>query len=361
MNAILKKVYNQNDQPSVSISFDFETSAQTAIPIYRTKLKYRFYKISNSFNLTNKDLSAGLGRGYGNRIGAETILQLFDGFGIKATWFCTGHVLLKENKNGKMFRINQELPYATAEAGFTSATTWREKKNSFYHEPFSDYKTHPFYYFGDLAKEIEYQGHDIQCHSFSHPYISMETPTNIKTDLEDWQQLAEKEGFGKSNIFAFPFLGDYHFTERISRLKTIPTFRKAGLDYDSSYLDENVLNIFKNTGFELFTRCGSLQDTESISGFIPYRNSEIYCMRDFGLFSFSNRISFKKFLEEVIRNNANIDLWLHPNDIMENEKFELFKSFIDELVQFRDDGKIWLCTISEQWERFKKNKSEFIT
>jgi hypothetical protein len=186
----------------------------------------------------------------------------------------------------------------------------------------------------------------------------MEPPENIKTDLEDWQQLAEKEGFGKSNIFAFPFLGDYHFTEQTNGLKTVPAFTKPEKDYAVSYLDENVLKIFKHAGFELFTRCGSMHGSELISGFIPYRNSEIYCMKDIGLLSFTNSLSFKKFLEEVIRKNASIDLWLHPNDIISSEKFELFKSFVDELIQFRDEGKIWLCTISEQWNRFKKEKLE---
>ena len=354
-----KKIYSNMDHPSVSISFDFETSAQSATPIYRTKLKSLFYKGTNHFGLTNKDLSAGLGRGYGNRLGAEKILKIFNQYGIKATWFSTGHVLLKENKNHQAFRINQKLPYAFTEAGFTTATTWRVKQKSFYHEPFSNYKKQPYYYLGDLAEEMKHQGQDFQCHSFSHPYISMESPENIKTDLEDWQQLAEKERFGKSNIFAFPFLGDYHFTDRTTGLKTVSPSAKPGNAYEISYLNDNVLKIFKNAGIELFTRCGSMYDSPMIQVFSKYRNSDIYCMKDIPLLSFQTHNSFREFVEELIGNKANIDLWLHPNDIMLPEKFELFKSFIKELVQFRDEGKIWLGTISEQWDRFNKEKLGF--
>jgi len=105
-------------------------------------------------------------------------------------------------------------------------------EKSFYHEPFSDYKRYPYYYLGDLAEKLRKQGHDIQCHSFSHPYISMETLNNIRIDLEDWQITAKREGFARSNIFAFPFLGDYHYTDKSSGIKTIPAFRNPDKMYN---------------------------------------------------------------------------------------------------------------------------------
>jgi peptidoglycan/xylan/chitin deacetylase (PgdA/CDA1 family) len=355
-----EKKYSEMDHPSVSISFDFETSAQSATPIYRTKLKSLFYKGTNHLGLTNKDLSAGLGRGYGNRYGAEKILKIFNQYGIKATWFCTGHVLLKENRDQQAFRINQMLPYATDEAGFTKATTWRKNRNSFYHEPFSDYTKHPYYYLGDLAKNIKQAGHDIQCHSFSHSFIPMETLENIRIDLDDWQNSAVKGGFEKSKVFSFPFLGDYFYQDKISGFKTTPAFRKAGHEYNEIILQENFLKIFRDKGFELFTRCGSMHDSSMIQVFSKYQNSDIYCMKDIPLLSFQTRDSFREFVKKLIGNKVNIDLWLHPNDIMLQEKVELFKSFIEELVIYRDKGEILLCTISEQWERFKREKKEFI-
>ncbi|MFZ2339163.1 MAG: polysaccharide deacetylase family protein [Bacteroidales bacterium] len=344
------------DLPSVSLSFDFETSAQTADPVLKSKIKSRLINVLNHLGFTEKDLSGGFGRGYGNRIGAEMILKIFKKYNIKATWFSTGHVLLRGNKNRQGFRINQKLPYALAEAGFSSATTWRVLNPSFYHEPFSNYRKFPYYYLGDLAQKLKQEGHDIQCHSFSHPYISMEPIGNIKKDLEDWQNLAEKIGFGRSRIFAFPFLGDYHYTDPQSGLKMMPSFRKQGRAYEISYLDEGKLEIFKNAGFELFTRCGTMQNYGLLSGFIPYRNSEIYCMKDIGLLSFKDNAAFMKFLDEVFLKKATVDMWLHPNDILIPQKLDLFKSYVDTLVQYRDHGKIWLCTISEQWERFKREK-----
>jgi peptidoglycan/xylan/chitin deacetylase (PgdA/CDA1 family) len=345
---------------AVSISFDFETSAQTARPPFRTRGKSYLYDITNYLGLTNKDLSAGAGRGYGNRVGAEKILKIFEQHDIKATWFSTGHVLLKQNKNRDAFRINQKLPYALKKAGFTEATTWRVDEKSFYHEPFSDYKKYPYYYLGDLAEKLKKQGHDMQCHSFSHPYISMELLENIRIDLEDWQNTAEREGFARSNIFAFPFLGDYHYIEKTNGIKTIPAFRNPEIAYKISSLEKDVLKIFKNNGFKLFTRCGSMHDSELIQGFREYRNSGIYWMKDKELLSFPELGSFQGFLEELIQKNANIDLWLHPNDIMEDYKYILFKSYIEQLVKYQDKGIIWISSISEQWRRFKEFENQII-
>lgn len=342
---------------AVSISLDFETSAQSDQPLLRNRMKSRVLKTTNKLGITQRDLSAGYGRGYGSRAGAKKIMSLFNNFKIKATWFCTGHVLIENNFQKDAFRINHVLPYAISEGGFTKATTWRKNKTSFFHEPFSDYRARPFYYMGDIARELKNTGHDIQCHSFSHSYFSMESAENIKTDLEDWQSLAEKNGFRKANIFAFPFQGDYHFLNRTNKICTIPYYRNNNSDFEIVYLNDEKLTLFSNSGFELFTRCGSMIESGLIDGFIPYRNSDIYVMKDIGIMRFKDLSFFKNFIYKAIEKRVNLDLWLHPNDILSDENFRLFKSFILELVRIRDKGEIWLCTISEQWEDFKKMKN----
>lgn len=343
----------RSGKAAISISFDFETSAQSPLPSYQSWMKSRLYNITNAAGITAKDLSSGYGRGYGNRIGAEKILTLFNHYGIKATWFSTGHVLLKENTKKNGFRINQILEYASSEAGFTSATTWRRTQTSFYHEPYANNKKYPWFYLGDLARRMMETGQDIQCHTFSHPYVSMEAPDNIRTDLEDWQRTALKEGFEKSTIFAFPFLGDYHLESGWTKMKTVPVAAPKGAHFTPVHLSDTMLDIFRKNGFELFTRCGSLHETGLISGFIPYRGSDIYCMKDRGLLSFIEIETFRNFIDEVVDKAANVDLWLHPNDIMPADKFALFSSFVVELAKRRDKGDIRLCTIKEQWEDFK--------
>lgn len=343
-----------SNRSSISISFDFETSAQSQRPSWRAKVKAGWFHLSNGLGISDRDLSSGHGRGYGNRVGTQRILKLFSTYDIKATWFATGHVLLKENRSRDAFRINQRLEYAVPEAGFTGASTFRKNNCAFYHEPYDTYKKHPWFYLGDLVEEMIENGQDIQCHTFSHPYISMESPENIQTDLEDWQNTAEQKGFEKSTIFAFPFLGDFHYEEISTGLKTVPYFRNPQLSYKRVYLSEATLNIFIKNGFELFTRCGSLESQDDLFGFISYRGSQIYCIKNKGLLGFANIDSFKKYLNKVIETPTHLDLWLHPNDILCEGNQVLFESIVKELVEMRDKGIIRLCTIKEQWEEFKK-------
>ncbi|MCE1165395.1 MAG: hypothetical protein LWX07_08355, partial [Bacteroidetes bacterium] len=155
------------------ISFDYETSAQTIRPGIGARARVIYRKALKRANCGIQDFSSGYGRGYGNRIGAELVKKFFDKAGIKGTWFSTGHALLNGNRSGKSYRINQRLEYATADNGF-GFIEWRKRLKSFYHEPYGDYTTHPYYYLGDLTKSLYENGEDIQSHSFSHPYVPLE-------------------------------------------------------------------------------------------------------------------------------------------------------------------------------------------
>lgn len=92
----------------------------------------------------------------------------------------------------------------------------------------------------------------------------MEPIENIIIDLEDWQNTALREGFESAKIFAFPFLGDYHLVDLETGLKIIPYFKKIDKNYNEIYLSDDTLKVFREKGFELFTRCGSLINNESL-------------------------------------------------------------------------------------------------
>jgi hypothetical protein len=339
-----------NYKASASISFDFETSAQSPPISSKTRFKTVVLRTGNFLGIIQRDLSGRYGHGYTNRRGAEKVLELFRKMNIHGTWFSTGHVLLKGNRNKNAFRLNMRLPYATSDAGFTSATTWRNSRNSFCHEPFSDYRHAPNYYLGDLAEKMRHEGEDIQCHTFTHPYVAMDTPENLKTDLEDWQNTAILNGFSPSNIFAFPFLGDYYV--RTGNKNFMPA--KVNDEGEKVFISDNHLRSFQKNGFELFTRCGSLNDKADFSGFKPYHNSCIYCMKDKGILSFNNTKEFDLYLTRIVEQKATIDFWLHPNDVYYNPQFLVFRDFVEQLYNRYDKGEIWLTTVKDQWERFKQ-------
>ncbi|MDD5362903.1 MAG: polysaccharide deacetylase family protein [Ignavibacteria bacterium] len=338
---------------AVALSFDYESSAQSLKPSLSAKLKTRYRRVMNTFAGGNYDLSSGYGRGYGNREGAELVREIFREHGIHGTWFSTGHVILKGNKSGDAYRINQKLDYATKESGF-EFIEWRRRYNSFYHEPYGDYKSHKYYYLGDQSESLKAGGEDIQCHSFSHPYIAMEPEGNIKIDLEDWQKTAEREGFDKAKIFAFPYLGDCYCIDKKTNIKILPSVCENNDECGNLLLDSNILEIFKQAGIELFTRCYSAINNDDSIDFGKYNNSEIGYINSRGIFSFLDDMkSFQMFLKNTAEKCSIIDLWLHPNDIMEKIHYDFFASAVKMLAAERNDGSIWIPTISELWEKKK--------
>jgi peptidoglycan/xylan/chitin deacetylase (PgdA/CDA1 family) len=339
---------------AVTLSFDYESSAQSFKPNMSAKLKTRYRKIMNRFAGGDYDLSSGYGRGYGNRAGAELVRKIFRESGIHGTWFSTGHVILKGNKSGNAYRINQKLDYATKESGF-EFIEWRSRYNSFYHEPYGDYKSYQYYYLGDQAESLKADGEDIQCHSFSHPYIAMEPEDNIRIDLEDWQTNAEKEGLGKAKIFAFPYLGDCYCIDKKMNRKLLPSTCVNNLDCENKLLNPVVLDIFKQAGIELFTRCYSKINNDYSNDFGRYEKSDIGYINSTGLFSFiDDGKSFQKFLKDAAEKCSVVDLWLHPNDILDKHSYEFFTEAVKMLADENKNGNIWIPTLSELWEKKKR-------
>jgi hypothetical protein len=338
---------------SASISFDYETSAQSKPSTVLGDFKTSLLRIGNFSGFIRRDLAGRYGCGYLNRIAVKNITSLFNNLNIHFTWFSTGHVLLKGNENRNAFRPNKPLPYATLDAGFTDATVWRSKNNTFFHEPYSSFNKFPHFYHGDLAERMKDEGEDIQCHTFSHPYVAMDSTENLRTDLEDWQKTAIMNGFHASHIFAFPFLGDYYISSKGKKM--VPA--KVNNQGEKIFLSEDHIRVFIENGFELFTRCGSLQDEALFGGFKTYANSPIFFMKDIGIMNFYSNSDFDLFLHKMINQQATVDFWLHPLDVIDDLKLELFKNLVYTLNKKHKDGLIWFTTIKEQWKRFKQIKN----
>jgi peptidoglycan/xylan/chitin deacetylase (PgdA/CDA1 family) len=339
---------------AVAISFDYETSAIYGnIANLYSKIRGMLFKISNRFTQSERDLSFCYGLGYTMRRGANNVLNILDKYNVHATWFSTGHVLLKDNRNKKAYRINQILPYAITAAGFTRPTTWRRHKPTFYYEPFGDYKKYPYWYFGDQAEQLREWGEDIQCHTFSHPYIAMESAENVELDIEDWQDAAERNGFKKAKILSFPYCGDayrYYYNLDLKAMigKDIP-----GENYHLIKIDSTLIDIFKKNGIEIVTRCGSkFGKYESIS---QYDDLMIDYMSDMPCSGHTlNFDLFKNRIKKIIEAEAAVNIWMHPCNVFTKKEVAKFDNLIRFLITQHKDGKIWFATISEIWEHCKK-------
>ncbi len=341
---------------ALAISLDYETSATYgSFTNLNNKIRGIIFNIANKLGFSRKDLSFYWGIGFAMRYGAYNALEILQNYKIHATWFATGHALLKENKKKNAFRINQILPYATSEAGFSSLVTWRQNRPTFYFEPYSDYKKNPYWYLGDLSEKLKQLGEDIQCHTFSHPYIALESPENVKIDIEDWQNVALDNGYKKASILSFPFCGDAYRYYPDLKLKTMVGKDIPAQKFELINLSSQTIAILKNCGIELLTRCGSKYGESNLT-ISQYNNSSLYYMPDLDYSSLDFN-SLDNSLSKLIKSNGIMNIWLHPSNVFSEEEKERFESLVQYLSAKAKSGLIWVAPIADIWSHFKRVNS----
>jgi peptidoglycan/xylan/chitin deacetylase (PgdA/CDA1 family) len=340
---------------AVALSFDFESTAPYGSRVKANcKVRGRLMRILNRFRPDPADLSFCFGMGYAMRHGADNIIRILQAHGIHATWFATGHVLLKDNRHGNAFRINNRLPYALPEAGFTDIVTWRQLIPTFHYEPYSDYHHYPYWYMGDEAQRLREMGEDIQCHTFSHSYTALEPVENVKVDIEDWQNAARHNGFQQANIFAFPFGGDAYRHYPEIGLNTMLSTTFDDKDGDIVCLSTEATEVLAANGIELVTRCASKHDKYGC--FSRYGDSNVRWMPDAEYNPRGADISeIERFIEKMAAlGGAPFNIWMHPCNVFSKTEILGFEKLVEYLAEKKRRGDIWLATISELWSHHKK-------
>ncbi len=339
------------DKAAIALSFDYETSAvYMDVPHIYCRAGAALDRLIGRFAAFKGKFFKNCSIGYANRLGAGNIIEALRKYNIHATWFATGHALLKENKNKDSFRINQKLPYATPIAGFSDLVTWRQGKPTFFYEPYSDCKSYPWWYMGDQASRLRMLGEDIQCHTFSHPYIALEAPENIEMDIKDWQSAAEKNGFARASIMSFPFEGDvFKFYDKLN-LKAAIGSRIDAQSYTVRPLSEAAVDIYKQNGIELVTRCASKAGQQA-QAFLSYNDTGLYFIPDINIGPCIKQPRlFDGILEEIEQKRLLVNLWTHPANILDNTEKENFEYIVKRLIASRDRNKSRIGTILEFWK-----------
>lgn len=329
---------------SMIISFDVETSALSDNTLKSLTIQ-RINKILNKYCIKQKSL----GTGENNRSGIKIITGLFNKYAIHGTWFVTGHCLLKGNKKKDAYRINQIASYSP------HPVDWRILKRTFSDEPYSTYKKRPDYYLGDVIEKLAKEGEDIQCHSFSHPYLSLESDENITTDIEDWQKSAKDNGIKQANIFAFPYLGDSHmYYPELNKVAPFPNFIK-----DENFVVQRIsgdsLNILKKNNIELLARCTSKEQEKPGNGFLPYDNENTLFYIPFETLYNSDfdENRYREIIDNIISNQWIVDFWCHPQNVTEGNSRN-FETFLKILIEKQEKQEVLITTMDAAWTHFKK-------
>jgi len=343
---------------AAAVSFDCETSAPYGDRAnIKAKFRGRCLNLLRKVYPLKKDLSFCYGIGYAMRHGTEQIMRILQKYGVHATWFATGHALLKENIGGWAFNADRMLPYAGKEAGFEDIFTWRKDRTMLFYEPYSTCEKYPYWYLGDQMSRLRSLGEDIQCHTFSHSYIAMEKAQDVKADIENWQRVAQERGFGKASALAFPFCGDAYVRYPGTALRAM--IGKDGKEKDcvTVPISDEIVEVLKKCGIELLTRCGS----KAGEGYRPmsvYNDSGLHYLSDINIDT--NNLDFRSLdnvIEEITGNQCAVNFWMHPANVFTTEEIGNFEALIAYLSEKSKEAGIWLTTVSQIWDYCKKVKN----
>lgn len=142
-------------------------------------------------------------RGLAMRQGTVDLLALFERYGVRATWYAAGYSILPGNPKGTTFSGDPTYPWASQDHGWLNdrwlSTPW------FGDDPHGTAQSHPAWYFGDLVPQLLATGQDIQSHTFGHLYMGYASPEELRTDLAQWNSVAEQVHVPAARTLAFPW------------------------------------------------------------------------------------------------------------------------------------------------------------
>ncbi len=141
-------------------------------------------------------------RGLRMRQGADRLLELFQRYGIRGTFYAAGYALLDGTADGSDFG-DPVYPWATQANGWES--DYWETHGWFSVDPHGTWETDPAWYFGDQARRLAAAGQEIQTHTFGHIYLGLAAPEEVARDLELWNAAAARLGLPPATGLAFPW------------------------------------------------------------------------------------------------------------------------------------------------------------
>lgn len=342
---------------ALAFTFDHETSWTKPRRGFVVQSKYLIKKLINRIRF-KYDLSWAKGRGWGQRQGAENIFRIFQGYGIHGTWYCTGYALLFGNKEKNVYAGNPVLPYATKENNFYPGCYWRAGNGYFDEDPFTTYKENPEWYFGDQIKRFYQAGEDIQCHTFSHLYVSLETPERLARDICEWQRCAEKIGLPPAESLAFPYESFLHLTNT-STGKIFPNLGYVpGSEYHATPIHYDICDVLSGSGIKIITRIPNWYWQEHYPPFNIARMDN-----QSNLFLFPGKVlqTRKKdtseelsYIDKIIRNKGIGNLWCHPGNVLTRDEITKFQSVVSYAKKKAQEGVLLVAPLTTIYKGAKE-------
>lgn len=335
---------------ALAFTFDHETSWIAPRRNIAIKSKYLIKRLLNGIKVFY-DLSPYRGRGWGQRHGAENIFRIFQEYGIHGTWYCTGYALLSGNKEKRVYAGNPVLSYATKENNFYQGSLWRGNKGYFDDDPFTTYRENPEWYFGDQIKRFYQSGEDIQCHTFSHLYVSLETPERLLRDISEWQHCANEIGLPPAESLAFPYESFLHLTNTFTGDIFPNQGYFPGSEYNMVPIRHNICDVLSELGIEVVTRIPNWYWQKSYPLFDIVRMDN-----QSNLFLFPGKVlqTRKKdaseeiaYINEIIRTKGTGSLWCHPGNVLTRNEIAKFQSVVSYAKKKAKEGVLLISPLTK--------------
>jgi hypothetical protein len=260
------------------------------------------------------------------RINTPRIIKLLDDYHIPIVWATVGHLFLEKCNKGD-HDMMRRIPYFDDHWKYTEGD-W------FDCDPYTDYVKDPSWYAPDLIEKILSADtkHEMACHTFSHIDCSYKNcpPEVIDDELKASFDAAKKWGIiFKSSTFPGGTAGNYEILKKYG----IDICRKRHYDFELAY--------------PFFNEHGLIVTPTGPGLSLGYAN-----------WSDSYRISrYKKAIDKAIKTNTIVHFWFHPS-----QEEAIFGELLPGILQYcsykRDQGQLWIGTMSEISEFIRENTSQ---
>jgi len=306
---------------SVAFSFDWESAMGGPI---------------HSRGMTTHDPASAAQHGLQMRQGADWLMELFDTYKIKGTFYATGYNFLDGNTEKRTFSGYPLYKWASPRNGWSSEH-WLTHK-WYGDDPFGTVESAPEWYFGDQTRALLEAGHEVAPHTFGHLYVRGSNPEELAIDMDEWIAAADAVGVPPVTTFAFPWRSSNSLT---------PDF------YDVLY----------SRGIRAVTRIyeRDLRDLYTVSAVPTY--TQMLVMSDFRLEAPTSNIVEEaageiiglergtQVLDEVIARRGTTSFWTHPEQLADGPDFDQVKrnwrGIVSDVAERRDRGLLWNGTVAE--------------
>jgi len=252
------------------------------------------------------------------------LLNVFEKYGIPATWAIVGHLFLDSCK-GEEGVAHKDMP--------------RPKENWYSVDPSTGIHSAPLYYGSDiiekvLASPIE---HDIGYHSFSHPIFTECSREVAQAEIEIGIKLAQRFGINLKS-FVFPQ----------NRVKHVDILKKNGFQ------------IYRGTTQRRWDSSQSLIKRRLSGGIDKMIVSPVFPIWKGGIWEIPGSMLFydpqipssllpraKLGLARTIWENKAFHIFLHPHNLLAQPSLgKMLDNFLSTVAKKRDGGKLQVMTMA---------------